>query len=255
MDIGLGALLGGGAAKKAHDGHWTQEWSAVISAEYARLGRPLRVLVDYSSMPRTVYGSLVLEMLRGMRDKVESISAVYVGGRHASDADRSRQLLGLKSLIGTEGHFSDEPNVQPAFVLGLGFDGALAEAIIEKFQIEHFSCFLADPGSTPDAAERATSVNDYIISRAERTSRIGICDLDVAVERIVDLCEWYMDRRPVLLVPIGPKPLVLASLVVAAELPRIGLRWVNTTAERPVQVTVLEGTLPTVTEIRVRNET
>lgn len=52
-----------------------------------------------------------------------------------------------------------------------------------------------------------------------------------------------------MLVPLGPKPHVLAGILAAAVNPEIGFRWVTTSWERPVQVEVAKNQVPCVTSI------
>jgi hypothetical protein len=201
-------------------------------------------------MPRTVYGTLFLECMRGASNRVETITAAYVPGQYGREIEGSRRLLALRGLIGTEG-LKEEYDKESAFVVGLGFDGQLAEAVIELYQVDHFSCFYADPGPLHGSAKRARTINKYLLERSERIGTAPTCSVGEAVRLILELCEWYLDRRSVILVPIGPKPHVLAAILAAAVQPQIAFRWVTTSWETPVQVRAAPKAKPCVTQVSI----
>ena len=247
LKIGLGTLLGSGPGRAGWDGHWTTVWHDMIVAERNRLGRRLKIFVDYSSMPRTVYGTLLLESLRRCRACVESLVLAYVPGVHSDDLDGSRSIEGLRTLIGTEG--TSEYDRDPAFVVGLGYDGILAEAVVDLFQVAHFSCFYADPGVDCTSVERALGANAGLLSRSELVAASPAWAVLDTMEVVLRLCEWYSGRRDVIVVPMGPKPHVLASILATCAKSHLGLRLPKLSSFRPVEVTVRESSRPFVTRV------
>ena len=234
LSIGRGELLGGKPGRRNHDGDWRARWESLLIAEWKLRERPLRVFVDYSSMPRTVYGPLVIACTSGVVP-LESLTLAYVPGLHDSNVDGSRTIEGLRSLAGLEGRSSTGGT--PAFILGLGYDGVLAEAIVELFQVDSFSCMYADPGVSTRAVERARESNRRLLDRSElvRTAPAWDCPSTTRIVRY--LCDWYAGRD-VVLVPLGPKPQVLAAIIASIRYNAIALRFALTSRTHDVQVTV-----------------
>lgn len=250
LQVDLGAVVGGTCGHRNWDGYWRKLWRKTLDEEFKRVGRPLTIFVDYSSMPRTVYGTLLLEALRDSRTKVREIAAAYVPGQYGADIEGSRRVLALRALIGTEG-LREEYDKAAAFVIGVGFDAQLAEAVIELYQVDHFSCFYADPGVPSSAAERVRRVNEYLLSRSERVVTAPLGSVRQALMIILKLCDWYLDSRPVVLVPLGPKPHVLAGILAAVFQRQIAFRWVTTSWERPVQVRAAPDAVPNITSVLI----
>ncbi|MCY1059056.1 hypothetical protein [Nannocystis sp. SCPEA4] len=242
LELGLGDLLGGRPGNAGWDGYWTNLWREMICVERERIGRPFRIFVDYSSLPKAVYGPLLMEVFGHCRGKVESLSLVYVPGRHAAGVDGSRCIEGIWPLIGTEGRSLHLDS--PAFVLGLGYDGILAEAVLDLFRIAHFSCIYADPGVEEGSVARTQEANVGVLERSEIIATCPATSILEACERLEWISEWYRGRRDVVLLPLGPKPHVVAAILVACANPSYGLRFPKVSSLRPVQVTVSDTEHP-----------
>lgn len=242
-----GNLLGAKAASAVDDGHWLLVWRKLLSESFRRFGRPLRLFVDYSSMPRTVYGTLLVESMRGSRALIDSIVMAYVPGDHGSDIEGSRVVEGLRGLVGTEGASNRDGSA--AFIMGLGYDGALAEAVVDLFQVSHYSCFYGDPGVLPNSVERVLVANAELIEGSDIVETAAAYSIASAMGAVMRLHRWYAGRRDVLVVPLGPKPHVVGALLAAALDSSIGFRFPNGAIVNPVQVVVKEGTVPFVSKI------
>lgn len=241
----LGKLACDGPVPRNWDGMFLLWWRALVDDTYAKLGRPLTIFCDYSSMPRALYGQVVLEASR-QPQKFKSLHLAYVPGKHAEGVDGSRRLDGLRSLIGTEGTPAQQQ--PPAAVVGLGYDGSLAQAAVDLFQLDHFACFYAGPGTTPDAERRATECNATLVQQCEVLKRVPATSVASAFDCVLSLCHWYLSRRNVMLIPLGPKPHVLGSVLACAYDTRIALRWILTKRVRAIDVTAT-GDVPVVAKI------
>lgn len=241
--LSIGELASGAPISRRLDGQFLR-WLKSTLVDMAKLkSAPIDIVVDYSSMPRTFYGQILVQAYRNPR-LVRSCTFVYTPGQHAHGFESSHSLEGLRSIIGTEGVNADD--TQPAAVLGLGYDGTLAHSTIELFQIDHFSALYADPGTTEDAIARALGNNRPVIRRCEILESAPYWSVNDAKDRFLDMCNWYMGRRSVMLIPMGPKPHVLGSILAAAENPRVALRHVLT---RSTPVDVLPAGEPVATRV------
>jgi hypothetical protein len=240
-------LLGGAPAGASDDGHWVLVWRKLLGECYQRHGRPLRIFVDYSSMPRTVYGTLLVECMRSCRELVDSVTMAYVPGDHGPDIEGSRVVRGLRGLVGTEG--ASNRDGPAAFILGLGYDGALAEAVVDLFQVSHYSCFYADPGVLATSVDRVLAANADLVDSSDIVEIAPAHSIAAAMNVVMKLKRWYADQRDVLVVPLGPKPHVVGALLAAALDSSIGFRFPSGPIVVPVQVTVKTGTVPFVARI------
>lgn len=249
--LGLGTPLGGGPQKRSWDTNWRSLFERTIRAQADALGRRVRVFCDYSSMPRTVYGSILVSSLQMHEDLIELLTLAYVPGVHEPDINGCCQLNGLRTILGLEGHSATDQS--PALVLGLGYDGALAEALVDIYQFDRFSVFAA---GAPDSMTLARCLheNRSVTKRAEFVEFVPLADTLATMESIDRQCRWYRDRRDVILVCLGPKPVVLASILIALLNPRIAFRCLRTGPSRPAEVQVLRGTAPLLTTLTFASE-
>lgn len=251
--LGMGEILGGRPGHSEHDGWWTTVWREMLEKEHARVRRPLRIIVDYSSMPRCVYGTLFLEAMRRCRACVSQITGVYVPGHYEGGIDGSRCLIGLRTLVGLEGrqpsHVRGRRRRDPGFVLGLGYEGRIVEAMFDVFEIDAYSCLYADPGVDEASVEEGWSANQHVLSRADRIAVSPAWEVRRTAEVLEGLCRWYLASRPVVLVPLGPKPQTLAALLVAASWEDVAFRWPKTRRVRAVQVRPIPNREPYVVDV------
>lgn len=68
LQVKVGELLGKQAGKRYWDGYWRDLWNRTFEEHFSIVKRPLKVFIDYSSMPRTVYGTFFLEALRESKE-------------------------------------------------------------------------------------------------------------------------------------------------------------------------------------------
>ena len=246
--VEIGEPFGGAPGHTEHDGHWIEVWNSVIDHHFRTDHAPVDILIDYSSMPRTVYGTALVEACGRSRHKVRSITFVYVPGVHGADIDGARRLVGLRSLIGLEGAPSMVGR-DVAVVLGIGYEGTLAEALIDTFEIDKFSCFVGGKGSKSKSLQRSLDANVSVTRLAERVLATPIRSVAQTMSVIQKLCSWYAGRKTTMLVPIGPKSHVLSAMLVALESREVGFRWPRTLRTRPTQVGV--GSKPKLCVTRV----
>jgi hypothetical protein len=245
--IDCGTVLGGKPGKRNRDGYWTELWFSEIKRLFRKKKRPVDIFVDYSSMSRAAYGSLLVGCLSELRGKVRSVTLAYVPGDYAGAMDGTHTLTGLRGLIGTEGTAGQHGAT--AFLFGLGYDGALADGIIDLFQVGHYSCLYANPGVANESVDLVVKANRSVINRSEVVATASACSISEAMSAISQLAAWYTDRYDVLLVPIGPKPHVVASILATMSDPRIGFRFPLFSRVKAVDVEAKQGTKPFVTRL------
>jgi hypothetical protein len=165
----------------------------------------------------------------------------YVPGRHAGNIVGSQGLGSLRTLVGVEGN----PGVDrvPAFILGLGYDGILAEAVVDLFQVANFSCVYGDPGVTRDAVARAKQANLRLLTNAERIEAAPASSCVDSCFAFQRLTQWYRGRD-VVVVAMGPKPHVVGAMLAAIADRTVAFRFAMKTRTDPVQVFAAPGAVP-----------
>ena len=235
IGLGVGTLLGGSASSRSHDGEWLDKYEKLIDEKCKEKGGPVSIIVDYSSMPRTVYGTFVIGCKRNP-ERIKKMAMVYMPGRHAPNSDGSRSLNGLRALIGTEGQIQSTGT--PAYILGIGYDGLLAEAVIDLFSVSRFSVMYANPGTTKDAVDRVKDVNKEVLERADFIRTAPANSVMLAKDCVLELCDAYRKNHDTVVVPLGPKTHSLGALLASLEDPKIGFRFLTTGRVHPVDVIV-----------------
>lgn len=237
-----GELLGGSPAKRNWDGHWRRLWRKTIGDTWLMYKRPLSVFVDISSMPRAIYTSLLVEAGRDSLDLLERLVFSYVPGEHRGPVAGHQQLDGLRTIGGLEG--SSVHDTDPALILGLGYDGALAETVVDLFQLEHFSSLYAEPGISSQATEKCVQANELLLSRAELVETARVADLADWMRAIDRIARWYMSQRDIIILTLGPKPQVVAASLYCLANPAVGFRCLKTSQTTPIDVGVADGAEP-----------
>lgn len=180
----------------------------------------IRIHVDYSSMPRGWYCRLPFLLKNLLRD-IDKAFFWYVGGEYPEEYDTAG--------VNTIGYFDGIPSSlnmerDPIHIIGLGYDIVRTKAtitIIEPLNI--VSCY-AFSTSDDDVRNKLVSVNESIIQRSISCLPLNIEDFEFMLAKLCELTNDLLINNDVILLPDGPKPLVMAMSLVPGVLGRkIGL--------------------------------
>lgn len=108
-------------------------------------------------------------------------------------------------------------------IFGLGFSPVAGLGALERLQPDKVFCFFASPGSTEENIAIAQRCNEPLIKRS--SSELLELPLDSLSTTYRGLCElaWpFVDRYHINILPMGPKPHVLASMLVAHTYKPVG---------------------------------
>jgi len=105
----------------------------------------------------------------------------------------------------------------------LGFDGTGTAALADRLEAARVVVFWAEPGASHSAAETAKTQNLSLIDRAFLKFHCPLEDVEGASSRLHRIAEELRDSDKFVLVPVGPKPHVLASGIVAAQMDHVTL--------------------------------
>ena len=169
----------------------------------------VEVHIDYSSMPRSWYCSLFRASRRWLRRR-DSLFMWYSGGIYDGEEFPTAGVSDISLFCG-------QPTITPrvrTHIFGLGFDRIRASAIFSVLDPQNLVCFYGEPGVRHEYVDRVRSDNRDLLAAAQFEFSAPIGDFPEAFSRIADVVRDFSRLGDVILVPDGPKPLVLASSLV-----------------------------------------
>lgn len=195
----------------------SQRLTAAIS-NAAQQGRSPRILVDYSSMRREWYGFILAFMTHAAHPTSNSaIDFLYSFGDYPPGYQESIECSVLESiapLVGMEGLSASRSSSIAIF--GLGFSPIAGLGALERLQPDQVFCFLADPEGADEYIEIAKKCNESLIRRASgQVIELPLGSLSSAYRGIAELSWPFIDRYHINILPMGPKPHILASMLTA----------------------------------------
>lgn len=197
----------------------------------------IEVHVDYSCMPRLWYCNLpvVLEQILRCGDRAFFwyTPGTYPVGEYPTAGVNDFRI------------FSGKPSVRLGMrthLFGLGFDRIRSQAIWSIIDPERLVCFYADPAVRVEYAERLRADNRNLLAAANQVFTVPIRDFVATYSRVTEaVCEYYV-FGDVILVPDGPKPLILASSLVPLRLDRPGITCFHVARRKPEEFVPLDIT-------------
>jgi hypothetical protein len=177
------------------------------------LAKPTRhgieVHVDYSSMPRAWYCGAFRTILTHL-PRSGRLYMWYSGGKYGREEFPTAGVSDIRLFCGY-------PTINPparTHIIGLGFDRIRASAIFRVLDPQSLVCFYGSPSSGHEYASRVRDDNRDLLAAAQREFFVPVGDFARAFALIADVVREYRRLGDVIIVPDGPKPLVLASSLI-----------------------------------------
>ena len=190
--------------------------------------KPIEIHVDYSCMPRRWYCRLPFYLEKYLRSK-DKAYFWYSPGEYP---DAEYPTAGIEDF-----HvFSGKPSLSAKFrthIFGLGFDKIRSQAIWSVLDPANLVCFYTDPGSKEGYVERVKKDNKEIMLSADYIFTIPMHDFVHSYSKITGIVREFRSIGDVILVPDGPKPLILASSIVPSYLKKIGIVCFHVSRRKP----------------------
>jgi len=175
----------------------------------------IRVLVDYSSMSRLWY-SAILNWARFSADPgLITVDLCYSVGTYTETTEPTviREVL---TIPGFEGRITRAG--RSAAVFGLGFDGYASLCVLDSLEPDVVYSFYADPAASPEYCERVIMNNyEMIHNHSRHVLRTPLGSVEKTFRSLVELVSPHRNEAAVTLIPMGPKPHVLASMLVCLK--------------------------------------
>lgn len=194
------------------------------------LNRPIRILLDYSSMSRLWYTAVLNWARFAASGRTVIIDFAYSIGNYA-EKELPMVIRGMVSIPGCEGRaFRLRESVA---VFGLGFHGLAALCVLDRLEADTVYAFLASPGTSDADVAKIRSYNKDLIE-GHNTKAILELPLSSVETCYRSLAETIAPHRPdgeITLIPMGPKPHVLASILIAMRFQEVACLRVTSTAD------------------------
>lgn len=247
------------ANRKINDNYFTKTWKKepllcstdrdemilqMLTNRLAKKNTKLRILVDYSSMSKLWYAAILNWARYSSRDSAVQIDFLYSIGDHKQEV-LPLVIHDAPSIPGCEG----KPRLldQLVAILGLGFDGYAALNMVEHLEPDHLYNYIAAPAAFRDYPARAKRINRELIKRAGSGHLLELPLNSVAqtFSYLSELVIPFLNKFNVTIVPMGPKPHALATILLAMRFPEITCLRLSGTRRKLDQVGTTEDLVAT----------
>ncbi len=237
--------------RKLHDEFFRQEWGVNAITTSAGndykiqnlLNRLIsdrvkisRLVVDCSSMSRLWYAGILNWARYGNGGAETIVDFVYACGKY-EEKNPPMIIEDMVTIPGCEGGaFRSQPSVA---IFGLGFNGWASLSVLERLEADEVYAFIASPGGSADYPERVRTVNRDFLEEPrvnDQLLELPLKSVEAAYRLLSEVVTPHRRKASVTLVPMGPKPHILASILVSLKFPEVSCMRVNMSRERPERV-------------------
>lgn len=240
--------LAGTDERRHSDEYFATSWNVThVSCDYdddgqvyevlQRIAKPemkqIRILVDYSSMSRTWYAAVANWARVVSENCTVTVDFMYSVGVYPEELTPIF-VDSIGVMAACEG---GPPRFEKAVsILGLGFYQEMAQTVLEHLQPDSKYVYWADPGATKTYAQRVTGANQFLIDSADGRLRVPFHDVEGTLRGLTELALPHLPHSEVVCVPLGPKPHVLATVLLCLRFPYISCLRVSAHREKPEHV-------------------
>jgi hypothetical protein len=181
---------------------------------------PIRILLDYSSMSRLWYAAVLNWARFAASGKEVIIDFVYAMGKY----DEEKQPMVIRDMASIPGCEGRAYRLRESVaVFGLGFHGLAALCVLERLEADTVYAFLASPGSSEEYVSKTLEVNKELINshKTKAVLKLPLASIEACYRHLAEIIAPYRLDGEITLVPMGPKPHVLASILVAMRFPEV----------------------------------
>ena len=181
----------------------------------------LKIHFDYSSMPRSWYCSFPL-MIRDSLNTEMQVFFWYVSGDYPNQYS-NYPSAGIESISVFAGLALPAVDIKRVHIVGLGYDNIRTETVISIIEPESLiACYAYNPqnSETKDSAYKA---NKRVVDRSLLSVALPIDNFCGTVDMLCELTYNSMQDGQVVIVPDGPKPLIMAMSMVPSIINKNGV--------------------------------
>lgn len=178
-----------------------------------------RLLVDYSSMPRLWYSEILNFIKTYELDIPVFIDFAYSVGEHSASR-YEKQLSEPVVLPGCEA--ISAYNRETIGIFSLGFSGGGPICLHRKIEPDRSFSLVARPGALEDYTEKALNINKFFLENiSQGTVFSPLNSVRQCYETIREIFYPFRESAITVIVPFGPKPHALASIIASMNFPEV----------------------------------
>lgn len=184
------------------------------------IDRPIRILLDYSSMSRLWYAAVLNWARFAASGRSVIIDFIYSIGKYKEE-EHSFVIRSMVSVPGCEGRaYRLRESVA---VFGLGFYGLATLCVLDHLEADTVYAFLATDEARADYAAKTRDSNKDLIrsSKTKAVLELPLASIETCYRNLAETIAPHRPDGEITLVPMGPKPQVLASILVAMRFPEV----------------------------------
>jgi len=237
--------------RKIHDDYFKNHWKSepeiassgndfvvqsLLNEIVAKGGATKRILVDCSSMSRLWYSGILNWARFGNGVDETTIDFVYALGKY-EDKNSPMIIEDMVSIPGCEGGALQSQ--QSLAIFGLGFNGWASLSVLERLEADDVFAFIASPGASPDYPERVRVLNKDFLEEPRvkhHVLELPLRSIETCYRFLSELVTPHRFKDSITLVPMGPKPQILASILVSMRFPEVSCMRVSAKRARPEKV-------------------
>ena len=174
------------------------------------------IIIDYSSMARSWYSAILLWFRESPRSiSCASLYFLYAVGKYSLEiADKDVVIGQIETLPGCEGE--SNRHARTVIVFGLGFYGSMALCACEQLEPDVLYTIATQENPIDGVVIEDRFGNKDLVRRAAQSFRLNVGSVAMAYRCLADVANRHLARgEAVILVPMGPKTHVLASILVS----------------------------------------
>lgn len=198
------------------------------------------VHIDYTSMPRSWFGRLALKI----QENEKIIGTFwYTEGKYPDDY-KQYPGAGIDRFV----LFSGKPTLRidkRFHVFGLSYDNLRTQAMISILDPESYIVCYASNSNDETIKRNLKSINEQIISQSRMSVSLHLEDFESMVQKLKEIVLDFVTIGDVVLVPDGPKPLIMAMSLIPniVGIPGVSCLHVSRNKKffKPIDVTPIDS--------------
>ncbi|HYX05497.1 MAG TPA: hypothetical protein VE912_02065 [Bacteroidales bacterium] len=200
-----------------------------------------KMLVDYSSMSKTWYATLINYLLNAELsfERVE----IYFSYTPSffSEPQKPKQVKYIGPLLHNNSRIVSKKPV--ALIMGLGYETGRTEAIKKALHPIVSYAFFPDPAFDDGYISSVSKQNEHLLNKLPENNivRYPVADLEGLRKEMTSLLLRLRLNYRVVIAPLGPKPFTLVSLCIAAQYPDVEVWRVSAGAKESIYERIPSG--------------
>jgi len=197
--------------------------SAILSMQEKK--QAIKVIVDYSSMPRSWYSRLPNTLEEILRPD-DIVYFWYSEGNYKTGYSEYPTAGTDKTFE----YFSGKATLLPkkrTHIFALSYDISRTQGIIEKCEPEYIIVCEAHDPTRLDIHQNIIDANQNIMAQAAMVVSLDVSDFSFMVSKLRELANELIKSSDVIFIPDGPKPLILAMSLIPYLLKQPGITCIH----------------------------